>query len=445
MNARWNEHAERWVLGAVMMDPGCLARVRTSLNPDDFYSSAHAEIYRALCAAWDEHKAVDIPLVHAQLKAVGKLHAAGGVQYLGGLTDEVVHTASVERHAKVVLDHARCRRVRAAGAEVAAKALDPEMSADAVVEHALRTITKAAETKNTYIQTSLDVAMELGEELNGSPDQDSKVSFGLNVFKRADLDMESGELVIVAARPGMGKSALAAQAAMNVALTCGPVGYWSLEMKTKNILKRLVRIHSGVSTHMKHFSQFERQRFMASLQTLSALNIFWDQTAGLTAAEICNRARAVHARNPLKLVVIDHLAIVSDPPGYKQGKVLAVGEATRAFRALGKELGFPVLLLHQLNRNVEGRTDKRPTLSDLRDSGSVEQDADKVVMLYRDAYYNQKMKSQLEEVEAIVVKHREGSVGTLKLNFVPNLTKFVDAEEDFAPPSNGSYYTGTDN
>lgn len=430
MNARWSEEAERWVLGAILVDPGCLARLRAVLSPRDFYSSAHAEVYEAFCAAWDEHKALDMPLVHGELKARGKLRAVGGLQYLGGLTDEVTHTASVDANAKLVADHARCRRIHAAAAEAAAKACEASLSADAIAEHALRLITQAATTTRSTTRSTMEAAMAVWDRLATPPDQRKGLRTGLKALDTALGGLLPGQLVIAAARPGMGKSALSAQIALHVAKGGDTVGYWTLEMSAEEVVERLVRADAAVSVSQQTLSRVELDRVTGALQRISGLPIAWDDQAGLTASEICNRARALHARTPLSLVVVDHLALVEDPPGWKQGKVLAVGHATAQFKRLAKDLGIPVLVLHQLNRAVEGRTEKRPALSDLRDSGSVEQDADKVLLIYREAYYNAKMKGYAEEVEVIVAKQRNGATGTVKLRFVPSLTTFENIELD---------------
>jgi replicative DNA helicase len=440
-------HAERSVLGGCFLAADALARVEPIVAPEDFFDPRHATVFDCVRAVSARNEPVDVVTVVAELKARGKLNAVGGAQFLGELTDEVFSTAHLDRHARMVADAARLRRMVAAAQAVAAKGLEPGAQPDALAEFGASTFLDAGEKRGGGELVSFDQSIDetMTEILNtlerGKPT--GGVEFGFRQLDELTTGMQPGELGIVAARPAMGKTAFAMGVVLRTARLLGPVLFISEEMPHKQLTRRVLAAEAGVDQ-----MRLRRGRFVAGdVEALTGasvknyrLPIYYADAGGATIHTVRAHARRLRQRKGLALIVVDYLQLMSGAG--EENRQQEISTISRGLKTLAKNLNVPVLALSQLNRSSATRSDKRPQLSDLRESGAIEQDADLVLMLHREEVYDANTPDK-GIAEVLIAKQRNGPFPeTVRLKFVRELTRFEELEAEHPSGEYGAGYEG---
>lgn len=429
--------AERHVIAATMMDNSTITAACDLVSPEDFYAPRHATILEAIIRIHARGEPVDLVTLGAELRAMDRLNAVGGPQYLGELTDGTITTANVSAHAAIVSDLAVRRRHVDAARRIAAYALDH--GGDELAAFAARVLREAAPKVSQKVSTAPEVALALYQRITRPRAQaeaeTASVRTGLPTLDEA-LTLGDGRLYVIAARPAMGKSALAGQMAHNVADgRSGTVIFFAEEMPTVEVAHRDVAGRAGVNVRSAERGDLMEDGLAAYIEELNRFDkrsIVYDDTPRVSIEHIEAVCQRYAAQGRVALVVVDYLQLLSMPKAERHA--LAVGEVTSRLKALAKSLGCPVIAVSQLNRECEGRPDKRPVLADLRDSGSVEQDADGVLFIYRDEVYKRDSKDK-GVAEIIIAKQRNGPTGTVKLRWRAEQVRFEDpsdADESYA-------------
>ncbi len=435
-----NIEAEEAVLGAILVNPRVITKVVEILKPESFYKPAHRYIYEAMLQLFNSSEKIDIITVSDVLNFSSKLDLVGGRSFINDLSYNAITTANIDYYAKIIQEKAIKRALINAGSEIVSFGYNTD-SIDASLDNAEKLIFDIASRKATTDLTSVrDLVMETyekieyryehKEELLGIPTEFYELDTLLNGLQRSDL-------IILAARPAMGKTAFALNIAQNVGIKAKvPVAIFSLEMSKHQLAQRMLCSLAEVDTQKLKTGNMQAkdwEKLGDAMNKFAEAPIFIDDTSGCTLTDIRAKCRRLKmAQKDLGLVVIDYLQLM-EGGNSKEDRFQAVSTISRGLKTLAKELDVPVIALSQLSRAVEGRTDKRPMLSDLRESGSIEQDADIVMFIYRDEYYRKAEEGEEEEAikaankgesEIIIAKHRNGPVGTVKLLFQGNITKF---------------------
>ncbi|UZG42846.1 replicative DNA helicase [Caldimonas thermodepolymerans] len=439
--------AEQSVLGGLLLDNGAWDRAGDLLTDSDFYRYEHRLIYTAIGALINASKPADVITVYEHLQSLGKAEECGGLQYLNALAQSVPSAANLRRYAEIVRERAVLRKLVAASDEIATAAFNPQgRPVSQILDEAEGKIFKIGEegsrakqgfhSMDSLVVELLDRVQELAE--NGAEDV-TGVRTGFFDLDRMTAGLQPGDLIILAARPSMGKTAFALNIAEHVAVNEGlPVVVFSMEMGAAQLALRVVGSLGRIDQqHLRTgaLRDDEWSRLSEAVERLRNASIFIDETPGLSPSELRARARR-QARQcgQLGLIVVDYLQLMSGSGNTsEENRATVIGEISRGLKALAKELRCPVIALSQLNRSVESRTDKRPMMSDLRESGAIEQDADVIMFIYRDEYYTKEACKEPGVAEIIIGKQRNGPVGTVKLAFLKPLTKF----ENLAPGSFG--------
>jgi replicative DNA helicase len=438
--------AEQSVLGGLLLDNGAWDRAADVVTEADFYRFEHKLIFGAIGALIGASKPADVITVYEQLQMAGKAADSGGLAYLNALAQSVPSAANMRRYAEIVRERAILRKLIAASDEIATNAFNPQGRAvSQILDEAEGKIFKIGEEGNRNKQgfQSMDVlAVQLIDRVtelaeNGAEDV-TGVRTGFYDMDRNTAGLQPGDLIILAARPSMGKTAFALNIAENVSVNEGlPVVVFSMEMGAAQLALRMVGSQGRIDQqHLRtgRLDNDEWGRLTEAVERLSKSSVFIDETPALTGPELRARARR-QARQcgQLGLIVIDYLQLMSGSGGDNENRATEIGEISRGLKALAKELNCPVIALSQLNRSVETRPDKRPMMSDLRESGAIEQDADIIMFIYRDEYYNKESKEP-GVAEIIIAKQRNGPVGTTKLAFLRQWTKFENLAPDYQGP-----------
>ncbi len=438
--------AEQSVLGGLLLDNSAWDRAGDLLTASDFYRYEHKVIYAAIGALVNATKPADVITVFEQMQSLGKAEECGGIAYLNALAQSVPSAANLRRYAEIVRERAVLRKLIEASDEIATNAFNPQGRAvSQILDEAEGRIFKIGEegsrTKQGFqsmdqlVVQLIDRVTELHE--NGA-EEVTGVRTGFYDLDRLTAGLQAGDLIVLAARPSMGKTAFALNIAENVAVNEGlPVAVFSMEMGASQLALRMVgslgRINQS-NLRTGKLGDDEWGRLSEAVDKLKSASVFIDETAALNSSEL--RARARRQARPcgkLGLVVVDYLQLMSGSSSGDENRATEIGEISRGLKALAKELQCPVIALSQLNRSVESRPDKRPMMSDLRESGAIEQDADIIMFIYRDDYYNKESKEP-GVAEIGIAKQRNGPTGTVKLTFLKPLTRF----ENLAPGSAGS-------
>ena len=442
--------AEQSVLGGLLLDNLAWDRAADLLTDSDFYRHEHKLIFAAVGALINAAKPADVITVFEQLQALGKAEDCGGLAYLNALAQSVPSAANMRRYAEIVRERAILRKLIAASDEIATTAFNPQgRPVTQILDEAEGKIFKIGEegsrqrqgfqSMDKLVVALLDRVNELHE--NGA-EEVTGVRTGFYDLDRMTAGLQKGDLIVLAARPSMGKTAFALNIAEHVAVAEGlPVLVFSMEMGAAQLALRMVgslgRIdQSGLRTG--RLSDQDWERLADAVDRLRNVSVFIDETPALNSSELRARARRMARQfgGTLGLIVVDYLQLMSgNGGGSDENRATEIGEISRGLKALAKELQCPVIALSQLNRSVETRNDKRPMMSDLRESGAIEQDADVIMFIYRDEYYNKDSKEP-GVAEIVIGKQRNGPVGTVKLTFLKPLTKF----DNLAPGSIGSEY-----
>ena len=443
--------AEQSVLGGLLLDNSAWDRAGDLLGDSDFYRYEHRTIYAALGALINATKPADVITVFEHLQSLGKAEDCGGLAYLNALAQSVPSAANLRRYAEIVRERAVLRKLVSASDEIATSAFNPQGRAvSQILDEAEAKIFKIGEegsrskqgfhSMDQLVVQLLDRVNEL--HANGAEDV-TGVRTGFYDMDRMTAGLQKGDLIVLAARPSMGKTAFALNIAEHVAVSEGlPVVVFSMEMGAAQLALRMVgsigRIDQG-GLRTGKLKDEDWGRLAEAVEKLSRVQLFIDESPALTPSEVRARARRMARQfgGTLGLIVVDYLQLMSGSGGGgEENRATVIGEISRGLKGLAKELGCPVIALSQLNRSVESRTDKRPMMSDLRESGAIEQDADVIMFIYRDEYYTKEACKEPGVAEIIIGKQRNGPTGTVKLTFLKPLTKF----DNLAPGTAGGDY-----
>jgi len=438
--------AESSVLGGLLLDNSAWDRVADLVKDTDFYRFEHRLVYAAVAALVNASKPADVITVFEQLQSQGKAEEVGGLAYLNSLAQYVPSAANIRRYAEIVRERAILRKLLTASDEIATNAFNPQGKTVAkILDEAEQKIFNIGEEGSRMKQgfqgmdTLVVDLLDRVQEMADNPNDITGVPTGFYDLDRMTAGFQAGDMIVLAARPSMGKTALAINIAEHVALNEGlPVAVFSMEMGAAQLAVRIVgsigRINQG---HLRtgKLTDDEWPRLTEAIEKLRHISLHIDETPGLTPSELrANARRLARQCGKLGLIVVDYLQLMSGSSGSNgENRATELGEISRGLKMLAKELQCPVIALSQLNRSVEQRTDKRPMMSDLRESGAIEQDADIIMFIYRDEYYNKDSKEP-GVAEVIIGKQRNGPTGTVKLAFMNQLTRFeslASGSDDF--------------
>jgi replicative DNA helicase len=431
--------AEESLLSAILVDNNTLLDVVEILSAPDFYRSAHQKIFAAIMDLFDRGEPVDLVTLANNLKEKGHLDAVGGASYLARLVDAVPVAVNAQHYAKIVADKASLRRLIEKANAISKRCFENRGDVDDIIDFAETSIFEISERKTHqgfYPLSRLIIDnIETLEEIQGNKSLVTGVPMGFGQLDNLTSGLQNSDLIILAARPSMGKTALALNIARNAAVNANiPVAFFSLEMSKEQLSLRMLCAEARLdSARMRggFFNMDDWRRLTDAAGILSESPIYIDDSPSLSAMDIRAKARRLKMDKNIGLVVIDYLQLMQARSGLER-RDLEISEMSRSLKALAKELQIPVLALSQLNRMLEQRTDKRPKLSDLRESGALEQDADVVAFIYRDEVYNQDENNPLKgTAEIILAKQRNGPTGKVHLTFLEAYTRFeVMAPED---------------
>jgi len=439
--------AEQSVLGGLLLDNSAWDRAGDLLSDSDFYRYEHRLIYAAIGALINQTKPADVITVFEQLQMLGKAEECGGLVYLNALAQSVPSAANLRRYAEIVRERAVLRKLVQASDEIATAAFNPQgRQVSEILDEAEGKIFRIGEEGSRSKQGFLSMdqlVVQLIDRVNelheNGAEEVTGVRTGFYDLDRMTAGLQPGDLIVLAARPSMGKTAFALNIGEHVAVNEGlPVVVFSMEMGAAQLALRMVgslgRIDQS-NLRTGRLRDDEWGRLSEAVEKLGKVSMFIDETPGLTPTELRARARR-QARQcgQLGLIIIDYLQLMSGSGGgSEENRATVLGEISRGLKGLAKELKCPVIALSQLNRSVETRTDKRPMMSDLRESGAIEQDADVIMFIYRDEYYTKEACKEPGVAEIIIGKQRNGPTGTCKLTFLKPLTKF----DNLAPGMGG--------
>lgn len=431
-----NLEAEQSVLGAMLIDKDACVAVTNALRPEDFYAEKHQELYAAIFAVFGRGEPVDLITVQDELAKRGQLDDVGGLGYLTSLVNMVPTTANVQQYATIVEQKATLRRLQSAARKIVDDCYSTE-DIDATLQDAEKNVFAVTQRRSAkgyiHIKDALVTAYGHLEHLYTSKGTTTGVTTGFRDLDQMTSGLQPSDLIIVAARPSVGKTAFTLNIARNAAVIGkASVMFFSLEMAAEQLALRMLAAEAAVDGHRLRTGQLQEQdwsRLGSGLGTLSEASIFIDDTPNCPLPEVRAKARRVALEHGLDMIIIDYLQLMSIPqrPGAQANRQQEISEISRSLKQLARELKVPVIALSQLSRSVEQRQDKRPMLSDLRESGAIEQDADMVAFLYRDDYYDPESEKK-DMVEIIVAKHRNGPVGSVDLYFMKNIQKMVGME-----------------
>ena len=430
--------AEQAILGCMLTDRDSVIAAIEVLKEDAFYREDNKAIYAAILSLYSKNEPIDIITVKAELIETGNFERVGGLEYLASLPERVPTTANVDKYIKIVDEKAMLRNLISSANELVALGYDETEDVDRIMDMAEKKIFDLAQKKNTKGYSALkDVLVETFAKLEELYNQKGQLSGTPTGFKDYDLKtsgLHDSDLIIVAARPAMGKSAFAINIATNVAVQAKKgVAIFNLEMSKAQVGNRILCCEALVDSNKVRTGQLEDDDWVKLASTLTRLSeapIYIDDTAGISIMEIRAKCRKLKIEKDIGLVVIDYLQLIQGSGKKNASREQEISEISRSLKILAKELQIPVIALSQLSRSVEKRDDKRPMLSDLRESGAIEQDADQVIFLYRDDYYNEDSEKK-NVAEVILAKHRGGSTGTIDLAWLPSYTKFANLEKRF--------------
>ncbi len=433
--------AEQSMLGGLLLENSAYERVADVLTDDDFYRHEHKLIYRAISTLINENRPADIITVQEVLERNDQLSHAGGFEYLLTLAQSTPSAANIRRYAEIVRERSIIRQLAEIGTEIARNAYNPQgKSAEQLLDEAENQVFQIAESTAKSKQGFLEMPDLLQQNIEridalyqrDNPNEVTGIATGFTDLDKMTSGLQAGDLVIVAGRPSMGKTAFAINIAEHVAISGKlPIAVFSMEMGGAQLVMRMLssvgRLDQSV---LKNGSLKDEhwERLNEAVAKLTDAPIFIDETAGLSALELRARARRLARKfnNRLGLIVIDYLQLMSGS-GRSDNRASELGEISRSLKALAKELQVPVIALSQLSRTVEQRTDKRPMMSDLRESGAIEQDADLIMFMFRDEYYTKEQSQFKGLAECIIGKHRNGPTGRVFLTFMGQFTRFENA------------------
>ncbi len=428
--------AEQAVIGSMLTDKDAIISAIEVLKEDYFYREDNKIIFSAIVNLYNRSEPVDIITVKSELSSIGKLEAVGGLEYLAELPEKVPTTANVEKYIKIVEEKAILRNLIKTANDIISMGYDETQEVDTIMDQAEKKIFDTIQSRNQTGYSSIkdilvDTFIEL-EQLYNQKQHVTGITTGFIDLDEKTAGLHNSDLILVAARPAMGKSAFAINLATNAALK-GNVGvaYFSLEMSKEQVTSRILCSEAMVDSNKVRTGTIDDEEWTKLANAsgeLSETKIYIDDTPGISIMEIRAKCRKLKLEKDIGLVVIDYLQLVQGSGKRGASREQEIAEISRSLKILAKEINVPVIALSQLSRAPEQRPDHRPMLSDLRESGSIEQDADIVIFLYRDDYYNEDSEKK-NIAEVILAKHRGGSTGTVELLWLGNYTKFANIEK----------------
>lgn len=440
-----NIEAEQAVIGAVFLEPSAIVLASEILVPEDFYRSAHQKIFEVMIELNESGKAVDLVTVTEKLAASKLLEDIGGVSYLSELSISVPTAANIGYYARIVEEKALLRRLIRTATDIATNGYTREDEVEELLDEAEKSIMEVAQRKNaSAFQNIKDILVRTYdniEMLHNRKGEITGIPTGFSELDRMTAGFQRNDLIIVAARPSVGKTAFALNIAQNVGTkTDENVAIFSLEMGAEQLVMRMLCAEGNIDAQNLRtgaLTDEDWRKLTMAMGSLSNSGIYIDDTPGIRISEIRSKCRRLKQEHGLGMILIDYLQLIQGSGRAKENRQQEVSEISRSLKALARELEVPVIALSQLSRGVEQRQDKRPIMSDIRESGSIEQDADIVAFLFREDYYDQESENK-NIIEIIIAKQRNGPTGTVQLAFVKEYNKFVNLERRFddsaAPP-----------
>ena len=424
--------AEQAVLGAMLLKPDAVTTAAEELTADDFYRETHRLIFEAMMDLKERTEPVDLVTLTEQLKKADKLTKIGGIPALSLIANSVPTAANVQYHARIVREKAQLRSLIHAATEIAGAAYEDAEDVEDIMDSAEKRILEVASGKRSKDFVPLqDILLNTLEQIETRYSNKGSITglpTGFTELDHLTAGLQKSDLILVAARPSMGKTAFTLNIAAHVVLRAKePVAFFSLEMSKEQLVQRLICSEGRIDSQRLRVGELEDKEWGDLIDTanrLSAAPLYIDDTPGITVMELRSKARRLKAEQGLSLIIIDYLQLMQGRTS-KSGdnRQQEISEISRSLKALARELNVPVVALSQLSRSVESRQIKRPMLSDLRESGSLEQDADIVMFLYREDYYDPDTENK-NITEVIIAKHRNGPVDTVELTFLKQFTKF---------------------
>ena len=439
-----NIEAEQAVLGAIFLEPEAFSTAAERIGPSDFFRAGHQVIFEAMLELFEKGEPIDLVTVTTLLSDSNKLEIAGGVPYLTDLASSVPTAANIDYYSKIVEEKALLRRLIQTATEIVTESYNREDEVEELLDQAERNILAVSSRKNaTSFKPIKDVLIKVYdniEKLHHAKDDVTGIPTGFRDLDRITSGFQKSDLIIIAARPSMGKTAFALNIAQNVAInTDENVAIFSLEMGAEQLVQRMLCAEGNIDSQRLRTGKLEQEdwgKLTMAMGSLSHAGIFIDDSPGIRVSDIRSKCRRLKQEHGLGMIIIDYLQLIQGSERLRENRQQEVSEISRSLKSLARELEVPVIALSQLSRSVEQRQDKRPMMSDLRESGSIEQDADIVGFLYREDYYDKDSDNQ--NIEIIISKQRNGPTGTVELAFVKEFNKFVDLEfrydEEDAPP-----------
>ncbi len=433
-----NLEAEESVLSAILLDNSTLLDVLETLEPEDFYRSAHAKMFTAITELFAKNEPVDLVTLANILKEKGQLEEIGGATSLAKLVDTAPLAVNAQHYARIIRDKAALRKLIEHSNAITARCFEDSGDVDDVIDFAEKAVFEIAGNKNKKsfypLSQIIGHSIDALEERQGNKTLVTGVSTGFSRLDNLTSGFQGSDLIILAARPSMGKTALALNIARNAAIDANtPVAVFSIEMSKEQLSMRLLCAEARIDSSRLRSGFFSREDWVSltnAAEVLSDAEIYIDDSPDLTAMSIRAKARRLKMDKNLGLVIIDYIQLMKGRSSAER-RDLEISEISRGLKALAKELDIPVLALSQLNRKLEERHDKRPQLSDLRESGALEQDADVVAFIYRDEVYNKDENNPNKGIaELLLKKQRNGPTGDVKLAFISTYTRFEDLADD---------------
>jgi replicative DNA helicase len=429
-----NVEAEEAVLGAILIDPDAVIRVATTIRPEDFYREKHGWIYDAALTLHERREPIDFLTVCDELERRGQLDEVGGTAFITTLVNTVPTSIHAEHYARIVERTAIRRRLIDVAGQIAVLAYQEADDVDEVVDRAEQILFGVSERRISRelvpIKQVLSEYYDRIEYLTRHRGEMIGIPTGFNDIDKLLGGLQRSDMIILAARPSVGKTSLALSIAYNAAKKHRQrVAFFSLEMSSEQVVQRLISAETGINAQRLRRGEIEEDewgRFMKATSDLAETHFYIDDSPGASALELRTKSRRLHAEVGIDLIVVDYLQLMRGD-FRSENRVQEISSISRALKALARELNLPVLALSQLSRGVESRTDKRPILSDLRESGALEQDADVVIFIYRDEMYNENTERP-NIADIMIAKHRNGPTGTVALYFRKELAQFLEAE-----------------
>lgn len=431
--------AEKSLIGAIMISDKVLPEILTIIKPSDFYDNRHKIIFAAMSDLYDRHIPIDLVTLTSELRSQKKLNEIGKAQYLTDLSNYVPTASNAVAYANIIKKMSTRRRLISAGTEIVEKAFNDNASVDDLIGTAEKELFEVSDKviRSDYepMEDLLADALDRIEELHKNKGSLRGLKTGFRDLDKMTAGFQKGDLIIIGARPAMGKTTFAQNLTYNIASMNGKgVLFFSMEMASNEIIDRMISDVSGVNNwniRTGNFTDEEYAKIGDAMDELSELPIYIDDSSSMTITELRNKARrAMHDHN-IGIIIVDYLQLIQGSDRYKGNRVQEVTEISRGLKILARELEIPVVALAQLSRSVTGRDNPRPLLSDLRESGSIEQDADLVMFLHRPDYYkaNEDDHEDTHVTELIIAKHRHGAIGRIDLYFHPELLRFMSLDK----------------